>query len=132
MEPCVSLLLPSWTTLAQGQSTGQCTDERVIAHLDTVQDRWVEHVDTGVDPVSDEFDWLLDESVDNCGIGLGDDDTVSGRFGDLCDLWVCVSICGLRCYICKGAKGERGAEEVGRRVTDHDRSLASVLSVEIA
>jgi hypothetical protein len=48
----------------------------------------VEEVDTGVDPVSDEFDGLLDESVNNGRVGLGNDDTVVGRLGDFGDLLV--------------------------------------------
>ena len=56
------------------------------ADLDTVEDLGVEHVDTGVDSVADEFDWLFNESVDNGGSWLGDDHTVVGWFGDLRDL----------------------------------------------
>jgi hypothetical protein len=48
----------------------------------------VEEVDTGIDSVSDEFDWLLDESINNCRVGLCDDDTVVGRLGDFGDLEV--------------------------------------------
>jgi hypothetical protein len=53
-----------------------------IAHLNTVKDLGVEEVDTGVDPVSDEFDWFLDESINDCRVGFGDHDTVVGGFGD--------------------------------------------------
>jgi hypothetical protein len=58
----------------------------LIADLDTVENLGVEHVDTGVDSVSDELDWLFDKSVNNCRSWLGDDDTVVGWLGDLCDL----------------------------------------------
>lgn len=56
------------------------------AHLDTVKDLGVEEVDTGVNPVSDEFNGFLDESINDCRVGLGDDDTVVGRFGDFGNL----------------------------------------------
>lgn len=46
----------------------------------------MEHVDTGVDPVSDEFDWLFDESVNDGRSWLGDDHTIVGWLGDLCHL----------------------------------------------
>ena len=46
----------------------------------------MEHVDTGVDSVADEFDWLFNESVDNGGSWLGDDHTVVGWLCDFCDL----------------------------------------------
>jgi hypothetical protein len=52
------------------------------AHLNTVQDLGVEEVDTGVNPVSDEFDGFLDESINDCRVGFGDYDTVVGRLGD--------------------------------------------------
>jgi hypothetical protein len=42
----------------------------------------VEEVDTGVNPVSDEFDGFLDESINDCRVGFGDYHTVVGRFGD--------------------------------------------------
>jgi hypothetical protein len=41
----------------------------------------VEEVDTGVDPVSNEFDGFLDESINDCRVGLGDYHTVVGWFG---------------------------------------------------
>jgi hypothetical protein len=50
--------------------------------FDSVKDRWVEEVDTSIDPISDEFNWFLDESVNDCRVGFGDDDTVVGWFGD--------------------------------------------------
>lgn len=46
------------------------------AHLYSVQNGRVEHVDTGIDPVADEFDGLFDESVDHGRVGLGDNHTV--------------------------------------------------------
>ena len=52
------------------------------ANLNTVKDLGVEEVDTGVNPVSDEFDWFLDESINDCRVGFSDDDTVVGRLGD--------------------------------------------------
>jgi hypothetical protein len=52
------------------------------AHLNTVKDLGVEEVDTGVNPVSDEFDGFLNESINDCRAGLGDYDTVVGRLGD--------------------------------------------------
>lgn len=57
-----------------------------FTHLDAVQDAGVEHVDAGVDPVADKLDGLLDEAVDDRGAGLGDDDTVGRRLGDLGNL----------------------------------------------
>jgi len=54
-----------------------------VAHLDPVQHARVEHVDTGVDPVSDELDRLLDESVNNRAVRLGHNDTVRRRLGHL-------------------------------------------------
>jgi hypothetical protein len=42
----------------------------------------VEEVDTGVDPVSDEFDRFLDETINDCRVGFGNYDTVVGRLGD--------------------------------------------------
>jgi hypothetical protein len=73
-----------------GEATSQqwCNFQQKKAHLDAVKDLGVEEVDTGVDPVSDEFDGLLDESVNNGRVGLGDDDTVVGRLGDFGDLFV--------------------------------------------
>lgn len=52
------------------------------AHLNTVKDLGVEEVDTGVNPVSDEFDGFLDESINDCRVGFGNYHTVVGRFGD--------------------------------------------------
>lgn len=56
------------------------------AELNAVEDRRVEHVDTGVDAVSDELNRLLDEAVNDGRARLGDNDTVGGRLGDLGDL----------------------------------------------
>jgi len=56
------------------------------AHLNTVKDLGVEEVDTGINPVSDEFDGFLDESINDCRVGFGDYDTVVGRLGDFGDL----------------------------------------------
>jgi hypothetical protein len=56
--------------------------KQVGAHLNTVKDLGVEEVDTGVNPVSDEFDGFLDESINDCRVGFGDYDTVVGRLGD--------------------------------------------------
>jgi len=54
----------------------------VIAYLNTVKDLGVEEVDTGINPVSDEFDGFLDESINDCRVGFGDYDTVVGGLGD--------------------------------------------------
>lgn len=52
--------------------------------LDAAQDGGVEDVETGVDSVANEFDRLLDETVNSRGVvGLVNDDTV---FGGLLDL----------------------------------------------
>jgi hypothetical protein len=56
------------------------------AELNSLQNTRVENVDTGVDPVSDELDRLLDEAVNARGVALFvDDDTVLGRLIDLGD-----------------------------------------------
>lgn len=57
----------------------------IETYLNPVQNAGVEHVDTSVDPVTNEFDGLLDESVNHGRVGLGDHDTVSRRLGDLGD-----------------------------------------------
>lgn len=54
-------------------------------HLNPVQDAGVEYVDTSVDPVTNEFNGLLDESINHSGVGLRDHDTVGRRLGDLGD-----------------------------------------------
>jgi hypothetical protein len=59
-----------------------------MTHLNPVQDARVEHVDTGIDPVADELDGLLDESVNHGASGLGDNDTVCRGLGNFRDLGV--------------------------------------------
>lgn len=75
------LLDRGWAEL----KSGRCGSR---THLDAVEHRRVEHVDTGVDTVSYKLDWLLDEAVNDSGSRLGDDDTVSRRLSNLCDLFV--------------------------------------------
>lgn len=77
----------------------------------------MEHVDTGVDPVADKLDWLLDKSINDGRSWLGDHDTVIGWLCDLCDLML----------------GElRDAHRVKENgSTYHDGSLTSVGQVEI-
>lgn len=60
--------------------------DRGRAELNAVKNRRVEHVDTGVDAVSDELDGLLNEAVNNRRARLGDDNTVGGRLSDLGNL----------------------------------------------
>jgi hypothetical protein len=56
------------------------------AQVYAVEDRGVEDVDAGVDAVTDELDWLLDEALDAGRVaGLVYDDAVLGRLLDLCD-----------------------------------------------
>jgi hypothetical protein len=67
---------------------GECLalDRRGSVLLDAVQDRGVQDVDTGVDPVANKLDGLLDKAVDARGMaGLVDDDTVLGGLLDLGD-----------------------------------------------
>ena len=52
------------------------------AYLNTVKDLGVEEVDTGINPVSDELNGFLDESINDCRVGFGNYDTVVGRLGD--------------------------------------------------
>lgn len=74
----------------------------------------MEEVDTGINPVSDEFDGFLDESINDCRIGFGDYDTVVGGLGDFGYLRISLdSKMGVRC------------------TTYHDGSLTSVGHVEI-
>ena len=54
--------------------------------LYTVQDGWVEDVDTGVDSVPNELDGFLDEAVNAGGVFSGDDNTICGWLGDRGDL----------------------------------------------
>jgi hypothetical protein len=58
----------------------------ICTHLNAVKDGGVEHVDTGVDAVADELDGLLNEAVNDCRAGLGDDDTVCRGLGNLGNL----------------------------------------------
>jgi len=50
----------------------------------------VEEVDTGIDPVSYEFDWFLDESVNDGRVWLCDHHTIVGWFGNFGHLGVSV------------------------------------------
>ncbi len=60
--------------------------DRGRPELDAVQNRCVENVDTGIDAVADELDWLFYEAVDaGCMAGLVDDDTILGWLLDLGD-----------------------------------------------
>lgn len=59
--------------------------ESETPYLDSIQHARVEHVDTGVDSVSDEFDRLLDETVNDRRSGLCDHDTECGWLGNLGD-----------------------------------------------
>jgi hypothetical protein len=52
-------------------------------YLNTVKDGGVEHVNTGVDAVTDELDGLLNKAVNDGGSGLGNDDTVSRGLSNL-------------------------------------------------
>jgi hypothetical protein len=54
-------------------------------YLDAIEHFWVEEVDTGVDPVADEFHRFLDETVDGSRVWLGNDHTIVGGFCDLGD-----------------------------------------------
>ena len=87
----------------------------MIAYLNTVKDLGVEEVDTGINPVSNEFDGFLDESINDCRIGFGDYDTVVGGLGDFGYLRISLDSFqkGVRC------------------TTHHDRSLTSVGHVKI-
>ena len=54
------------------------------SHFNEVDDGRVEDVDTGVNSVTDEFNWLFDESVDSVWhVSVVDNDTVLGRLVDL-------------------------------------------------
>lgn len=56
------------------------------AELDALENAGVQDVDTGVDAVANEFDRLLDETINFRRVaGLVDNDTVLGRFLNLCD-----------------------------------------------
>jgi hypothetical protein len=55
-------------------------------HLDAVKNARVEHVDTGIDTVTHELDWLLNESINDCTSGFGHNHTVCRWLGDLGDL----------------------------------------------
>lgn len=56
------------------------------AELNTVENGWVENVDTSVDSVSYELDWFLNESVNARGVSwLVDNDTVLAWFFNLGD-----------------------------------------------
>jgi hypothetical protein len=72
----------------------------------------VEEVDTGVDPVSNEFDGFLDESINDCRVGLGDYHTVVGWFGHFGYLLLASPFSVVEC-------------------THHDGSLTTVSHVEI-
>jgi hypothetical protein len=56
------------------------------AEFNTAEDSGVEDVDTSVDSVSNELNWLLDESVNATGMAwLVHDDTILAGFFNLCD-----------------------------------------------
>lgn len=55
------------------------------SHLNAVEDRRVEDVDTGIDAVPDKLDGLLDKPVDGARVWHRDDDTVLARLVDLGD-----------------------------------------------
>lgn len=59
--------------------------DRSGTELNPVQNAGVEYVDTSVDPVTNEFNGLLDESINHSGVGLRDHDTIGRRLGDLGD-----------------------------------------------
>ena len=60
--------------------------DRGWAKVDAAQDTWVENVDTGVNAVSDELDWLLDEAVNSrLVVWLVDNDSVFGWLLNLSD-----------------------------------------------
>lgn len=60
--------------------------DRRRAQLDALEHAGVQDVDTSIDTVSDEFDWLLDETVNPRGVvWLVNDDTVFRGFLNLCD-----------------------------------------------
>lgn len=58
------------------------SSSRRVTHLNSVQHTGVEHVDTGVDSVANEFDGLLYETIDDGGSRLGHDNTVCRRLRD--------------------------------------------------
>tara|TARA_R110002033_G_scaffold169794_1_gene210985 strand:- start:214 stop:546 length:333 start_codon:yes stop_codon:yes gene_type:complete len=59
---------------------------RCRAQLDALQDAWVEDVDTGIDTVTYELDWLFDEAVNpRSVIGLVDNHTVFRGLLNLCN-----------------------------------------------
>lgn len=66
--------------------------DRSRLDLDTVKDRRVEDVDTGVDSVSNVFLGLLDESVDRGKVGVSENDTVFRGLVDLGNLLNIISV----------------------------------------
>lgn len=92
----------------------ELADERT--HLNAAQNRRIKHVDSRIDSVTNEFDWLFDEAVDDGRVRLGDDDTVGGRLGDfghLVDVSLTVSLLQ-NIYLSASQR------------TDHDGAFATV------
>lgn len=58
--------------------------DRGRAEVYALEDTWVQDVDTGVDAVSHEFHWLLDESIDSrCVVWFMNNDTIFGGLVNL-------------------------------------------------
>lgn len=72
---------------------------RCRSELDAVQHTWAKNVDTCVNSVPDEFDWLLDEAVNSrVVVRLVDNDTIFRWLLDLCDNnGTLVTVCFVKC-----------------------------------